>query len=101
MAKSRSFSVYLLKPGVSYENALRTNNLQSSTAQNLPNGAHMYISNDNRIQPWWKEYWGVQNDIRQEYKSAIIFIPVNDRWFAITYGATFHNLNDNSFEHDF
>lgn len=101
MAKSRSFSVYLLKQGFSYENALRTDNLQSATAQNLPNGAHMYISSNNRIQPWWKEYWGVQNDIRQEYKSAIIFIPINDRWFAITYGATFHNLNDNSFEHDF
>ena len=38
MAKSRSFSVYLLKQGFTSENALKTDNLQVATAQNLPVG---------------------------------------------------------------
>jgi uncharacterized protein (TIGR04141 family) len=46
-------------------------------------------------------YFGVTQDLTQSHKSAIVFLPVGDRWFALTFGHVMHNLRDTAFEYDF
>lgn len=95
MAKSRNFSVYLLKRGFNADNALKDeNNLTRLTEDetNIPEGGVMYFGQSPIKQPWWKEYWGINQDLKQSSAGAIVFLPVNGRWFAITFGSSYHNL---------
>ncbi|RKS97945.1 DUF6119 family protein [Chryseobacterium defluvii] len=104
MAKSRGFSIYLLKPTFSAENALKEDhNLEQIDEDNtnLPDGSIMYISDKPGNAPWWKNYWGLDIDLYQAQKGAIVFLPVDDRWVVLTFGSTYHQLKDNSFEYDF
>lgn len=104
MAKSRNFTVYLLKRGFNVDNALKDeNNLTRLTEDetNIPEGGVMYFGQSPIKQPWWKEYWGINQDLKQSSAGAIVFLPVNDRWFAITFGSSYHNLKEKSYEYDF
>lgn len=104
MAKSRNFSVYLLKRGFNADNALKDeNNLTRLTEDetNIPEGGVMYFGQSPIRQPWWKEYWGINQDLKQSSAGAIVFLPVNDRRFAITFGSSYHNLKEKSYEYDF
>ena len=103
MAKSRSFSIFLLKPGFTGENSLKDDHAleRCENATNLPNGAVLYLYDKHPADPWWKDYWGIQQNLKQTLKGAIVFIPVADRCFAITFGHTYHNLKENSYEYDF
>ena len=104
MAKSNNFSVYLLKPGYNAYNALKEeHNLKIVKEENTnlpPNGVMYYGQNKIRA-PWWKEYWGINQDLYQSSVGAIVFLPVEDRCFAITFGMSYHNLQDQSYEYDF
>ncbi|MCV9926633.1 TIGR04141 family sporadically distributed protein [Flavobacterium sp. LS1R49] len=104
MAKSRGFSIYLLKSTFSNENALKEDHsleLLSEGVINLPDGAFMYIADRPSSVPWWKNYWGVQKDLYQMQKGALVFLPINNRWVVLTFGMTYHQLNDNCYEYDF
>jgi len=103
MAKSRSFSIFLLKSSFTGENSLKDDHAlkKCDNATNLPKGAVLYLSDKHPADPWWKDYWGIQQDLKQTLKGAIVFIPVADRYFAITFGHTYHNLKENSYEYDF
>lgn len=104
MAKSRNFSVYLLKREFNADNALKDeNNLTRLTENdtNIPEGGVMYVGQSPIKQPWWKEYWGINQELKQSSASAIVFLPVNDRWFAITFGSSYHNLKEKAYEYDF
>lgn len=104
MAKSRNFSVYLLKTGFDAQNSLKDDHrlrLLEEADTSIPAGGIMYYGQNPTKAPWWKEYWGISQDLRQTSVSAIVFLPVNDRWFAITFGASYHNLKENSYEYDF
>lgn len=104
MAKSRNFSVYLLKQGFNAENVLKDeHNLSRLTEEetNIPEGGVMYVGQSPTRQPWWKEYWGINQELRQSSACAIVFLPVNDRWFAITFGSSYHNLKEKAYEYDF
>ena len=104
MAKSRNFSVYLLKREFNADNALKDEiNLTRITENdtNIPEGGVMYVGQSPIKQPWWKEYWGINQDLKQSTAGAIVFLPVNDRWFAITFGSSYHNLKEKSYEYDF
>lgn len=104
MAKSRNFSVYLLKRGFNADNALKDEiNLTRLTENetNIPEGGVMYVGQSPIKQPWWKEYWGINQELKQSSASAIVFLPVNDRWFAITFGSSYHNLKEKAYEYDF
>jgi len=104
MAKSRSFSVYLLKKGFDSHNALKDghslDNLTKDTKK-LPAGAEIFIADNVPSDPWWKSYWGVERDLRQVSKGAVLFIPVEDKCFALTFGHTAHYLKHDSYEYDF
>lgn len=104
MAKSRGFSIYLLKAEVSADNALKEDHnleLIEEEDTNLPEGSVMYIADRPSNAPWWKNYWGIRQDLLQVQKGALTFLPVNDRWIVLTFGMTHHKLKDNSYEYDF
>lgn len=104
MAKSRGFSIYLLKADFSADNALKEDHnleLIEEEDTNLPEGSVMYIADRPSNAPWWKNYWGIQQDLLQVQKGALTFLPVNDRWIVLTFGMTHHKLKDNSYEYDF
>jgi uncharacterized protein (TIGR04141 family) len=104
MAKSRSFSIYLLKETFSAENALKDGHslemiIEDNT--NLPDRSVMYIADRPGTTPWWKNYWGINKDLYQIQKGALVFLPVDNRWIVLTFGMTHHQLKDNCYEYDF
>ena len=104
MAKSRGFSIYLLKDTFSNENALKDDNnleLLLDGGTNLPDGAIIYVADKPSSAPWRKSYWGINKDLRQAQKGALVFLPINNRWVVLTFGMTYHQLKDNCFEYDF
>jgi len=102
MAKSRPFSIYLLKEGFNADNALRADHeLDPAEAQQLPEGAILYVLDAAPKPPWWRGYFGVTENYLQEQKGALVFLPVGERWFALSFGQVFHHLDDRSFEYDF
>ena len=86
MAKSKNFSIYLLKNGFDARNSLKEGHnlrLLEEMDTNIPQGGIMYYGQNQTRAPWWKEYWGISLELRQTSVGAIVFLPVNDRWFAI------------------
>lgn len=104
MAKSRSFSIYLLKENFDSNNSLKEDHslqLVKEENTNLPENAIMYISNRPANEPWWKSYWGIDNDLIQTQKGALVFLKINLNWIVLTFGSTYHQLKDESYEYDF
>ena len=104
MAKSRGFSIYLLKESFNAQNALKNDHnleLINEDDADLPTGALMYIADRPASIPWWKNYWGLNKNLNQVQKGAIVFLPVESRWVVLTFGMTYHQLNENSYEYDF
>lgn len=104
MAKSRAFSIYLLKEAFSAENALKDDHnleLLEEEDTNLPEDSIMYIADRPGNAPWWKNYWGIEQDLYQAQKGALVFLPIDNRWIVLTFGMTYHQLKDNCYEYDF
>lgn len=103
MAKTRSFSIFLLKEGFDDSNALKEdNNLKSDfVGDNLPEGAVLFVLDNNPRAPWWRSYFGLEQDLSQVSKGALVFVPAKGRWFALSFGHVSHNLKDVSYEYDF
>lgn len=103
MTKTRSFSIFLLKDGVDAANALKDDHaLEEGVAgENLPEGAILYVLDNVPRPPWWRAYFGVQKDLNQVSKGALVFLQASGRWFALSFGHVFHNLRDSSYEYDF
>lgn len=103
MGKVRSFSIYLLKESYNATNTLKEDHsLDDQIAGNdLPEDATLYVLDNSPMPPWWKNYFGIQKGLQQSLKGAIVFLPVEDKTFAITFAHVFHNLKDTSYEYDF
>jgi uncharacterized protein (TIGR04141 family) len=103
MPKSRTFSIYLLKEGFNAQSALKDdNNLQEGlVATRLPPGAILYVLNGRPRPPWWKDFFGIEENLLQSTKGALVIFPVKDRWFALSFGHVYHNLKDACYEYDF
>lgn len=103
MSKTRPLSIYLLKKSHSAANALKDNHdlKDKVTARTLPDGASLFILDNPATDPWWKTYFGIEMDIKQASKGAIVFLPVGERCFALCFGHVNHKLKDESFEYDF
>lgn len=102
MSKSRPFSIYLLKEDFDATNSLSEDRyLEEAEATDLPEGAVLYILDAAPKPPWWKSYFGVTAPLMQQFKGAIVFLPVGSRWFALSFGQAFHHLNDAAYEYDF
>lgn len=103
MTKSRSFSIYLLKPGFDDSNALVDDHVLDGefAAADLPEGAALYVLDSDPYPPWWKGYFGVEANLSQVTKGALVFLPVGERCFALSFGHVSHNLRETSYEYDF
>ena len=103
MSKSRLFSIYLLKEGFDPSNALKDDHHLEDEIQatSLPDGASLFVLDNMPQTPWWKGYFGISKTLNQVTKGALIFLPVGERWFALSFGHVFHNLKDVSYEYDF
>jgi len=103
MAKSRSFSIYLLKEGYDATNALREDHVLDDDigAQGLPNGATLFVLDSEPRPPWWRSYFGIEKNLTQVNKGALVFLPVGERCFALSFGHVAHSLVDSSYEYDF
>lgn len=97
------FSIFLLKADFTADNTLSDNHkLEQVEATNLPAGAVLYILDAEPKEPWWKGYFDVQKDkLRQVQKGALVFLPVNGRWFALSFGHVYHHMKENAYEYDF
>lgn len=103
MAKSRAFSIFLLKEGHDAINSLRENHVLDDDigAQGLPEGATLFVLDSEPRTPWWKSYFDVEKNLTQLNKGALVFLPVGGRCFALSFGHVSHNLIDTSYEYDF
>jgi uncharacterized protein (TIGR04141 family) len=103
MTKSRSFSIYLLKEGFNAANALRDDHALDDEvgAQGLPPGATLFVLDSEPHAPWWKLYFAIEKNLTQVNKGALVFLPVAERCFALSFGHVAHNLIDTSYEYDF
>lgn len=102
MRKARPFSIYLLKEDFDPTNSLREDHdLEAAEATDLPEGAALYILDAAPKPPWWRGYFGVTEPLMQQFKGALVFLPVGGRWFALSFGQVFHHLNDAAYEYDF
>lgn len=107
MTAKKNFTLYLLKPGFDATNSLKDDhNLRLYEAEkgactNLPSGASLYYAQLHPKAPWWKNFWGIDIELTNSSACAIVFLPVKDRYFALTYGTSYHKLKENCYEHDF
>ena len=103
MAKSRYFSIYLLKEGRDATNSLREDHVLNADveAHHLPDDAVLFVLDSAPRPPWWKSYFGLQIDLFQASKGALVFMSVGGRVFALSFGHVSHNLIDTSYEYDF
>jgi uncharacterized protein (TIGR04141 family) len=103
MTKTRSFSIFLLKEDATPDDALKDDNALNANvaANNLPEGARLFLLDNPPNPPWWKAYFGVDQDLLQGSKGALVFVPASGRWFALSFGHVYHNLKDTSYEYDF
>ncbi|WP_072803098.1 DUF6119 family protein [Rhodococcoides yunnanense] len=104
MVSSRPFSIYLLKDGWDASNALRPDTVLEEVdddAATLPENAALFVLDSPPRPPWWKSYFAIDADLTQSLKGAILFLEVDERVFAITFGHVAHNLEDASYEYDF
>ncbi len=109
MAKTRTFSIYLLKEEVRIEDALKENHGLSRLDGNdstldEPN-ITIYLSEARTTPPWWKAYLGIEQDLNQRQEGALVFISccIEDttRTFVLTFGMTYHKLQEGFYEYDF
>src|SRR3546814_13883675 len=103
MTKSRPFSIYLLKAGFDATNALENDHdlLPAAGATSLPNNGTLYILAVERKPPWWRSFFGIQEELWQQFKGAILFLPAVARCFALTFGPVLHHMQDDAYESDF
>ena len=103
MSKSRSFSIYLLKEGKDATNSLKEGHRLEGgvAATNLPNESTLFVLDNVPREPWWRSYFGVSKDLNQATKGALIFLPIDKRCFALSFGHVSHNLDETAYEYDF
>lgn len=101
--KSKSMSIYLLKPHSTVEDALEDGRdyREASLSNKALRGSRVFLRVTPAKQPWWRDYLGISDPASQQSSSALAFIEVRNRIFALTFGSGHFLLKDDSFEHDF
>lgn len=104
MAKSRSFSIFLLKEHyTTSRNALKPGHgLKKATpSHNDAPTWPTYLSLSSPTTPWWRSYFAVSDPVTQGFAGAVVFIEASERTFALTFGHTRHKLREEAYEYDF
>lgn len=103
MPPNHYFSIYLLKANYDVALALRDDHdlIPDVEADHLPEGASLYLAEDEPQPVWWKRYFGIDRDLRQAFKGALVFVPASNRLFVFSFGRAYHSLRKGSYEPDF
>lgn len=108
----QSFSIYLLKENFNENNSIKTTykhrltklNEKEWDNQKIPE-ASLYLQVNEPKPPVWKDYFNITKDIQNQSQGSILFIPIStqgqSRYFAITFGHTYHALLKQSIDHNF
>lgn len=102
--KSRSLSFWLLKEGFDASNAFTEKNQMVGPLEeltSLPSGAELFLQKPQPHPPWWREYFGISAPLSQSINGALLFIPLEERVFVVTFGNVIHNIEPHSYEPDF
>ncbi len=101
-SKSNTLSIYLLKDGFNADSALKENhNLDGDLRNESQHQQVIRYSKNTFNPPWWKDYLGINDQISQGIQGAVLFLTVESRTFAITFGNGFQKLKNESYEYDF
>lgn len=100
---ARSMSIYLLKPGVTVEDALRDGRDYEEVAapHGVIAGLRVFLKPGAPNPPWWKDYLGIDDAVFQQSSSATAFVKHGKRTMVLTFGAGQHLLKDDAYVHDF
>ena len=103
MAQSRSFTIFLLKKGKYAKISMKQGHGLSGNfaAKNLPDDSSLFVLDNSLYTPWWVKYFGISESVTQVSKGALVFIPVKDRCFVLSFGYAYHKLDEDAYEHDF
>lgn len=105
--KSRSYSVFLLKEqfemsSLDIESVLKQDHkLEKVSATKAPKDWLTYVTERPPRDPWWKSHFGITEDLKQAVQGALVFVPVDGRIFALSFGMGYHSLQDDCYEYDF
>lgn len=96
-------SIYLLKSGVTVEQAIKDSSGYEETevATSVISNLRVFLKPGNPKQPWWKKYLGLSGNLFQQSNSAMAFVGIGKRTFALAFGAGQHLLKEDSYVHDF
>lgn len=106
MSKHRFFSVYLLKGRFESLDDIEKGDiirgeLRQVKGANLPRNTRLYLVDAEPKRAWWGNYFGIDEDLNQVTKSAVLFILVKPQCFALTLGYGRTRINDESYHYDF
>lgn len=100
---AKSISIYMLKPDVQIEQSIKEDSgyeeatIGTREIENL----RVFLKPGHPKQPWWQTYLGLETALVQQSNSATAFVTIEERVFALTFGAGQHLLKEESFVHDF
>lgn len=111
MAKTRSFSIYLLKDGNTVQDALKEgHNLKELSPDEYGLSCDncditVFLSQSSSNPPWWKAYLGINNALEQRQEGVLVFITDKEteggRTFVLTFGNAYHKLKEGTYVYDF
>lgn len=104
MARLRNFSIYLLKPGVLPERALTgEHGLDEVQSEKVEfEAGRFFVRGRQAPQPsWWGAFLGITPPTTSAGSDALAFIPIEDRWFVLSFGFGASKLEPEEYEHDF
>ena len=107
--KQHTFLIWLLKEGITPEiieeeiEEQCVDNIKKTYPPDAPENtvAFSWQSEGKKEKTWWQEYWKIEGNVSHSYPNAIVFIPCNDRWFAISQGYSDRYLKNEFIETQF
>lgn len=98
--ESHNFTIYLLKEWFDASNSLIEEHGLTEISTQLSDSV-FYLMDAKPTSPWWKKYLSIESNLEQVLKGGILFLMVDGRYFAITFGRAYHKLEDSAYEIDF
>ncbi|PPG95667.1 DUF6119 family protein [Rathayibacter rathayi] len=103
MVTAKSMSIYLLKHGVTVEQAIKDSSgyKEAQVATSVIPNLRVFLKPGNPKTPWWKTYLSLSDDLSQQSNSATAFVEIGKRIFVLAFGAGQYLLKEDSYVHDF
>ena len=98
---ARTMTIYLAKEGKTLSDCLAKDAvLEQVETSELP-GAIALVQRGAPRTPWWRSYFGIEQELWQTSTGAIVAVPIRERLFLLTFGYASYQLRDDSYDHHF